>query len=358
MRKILAAFLLLASLCSEAYANSSVVINNTGPKVVLDYIVATWANGPQNFRIESINEYGITIIVTREHTQIFNSTTLINRKYYTAVLNGKDVILSLNETFSSMQPGGMKNQPIGTDGELYQLHGIKEYFNGKYYYGFSTGKKIRGGFTITSITDGDPALEAGIKSGDVLIAVNGIKIGGDNQKYRLGLLPDRFDPGPTRFLIIQDNKEKEFILTPKFLPGKIKTEQAVLTSEAKALLDSQSYPTKRTYANGNIYEGYVVYGKAEGKGVFIWTNGDRYEGNFSNNEMNGKGILSYANGNRYEGDFVNGKSHGTGILVFANGDRYEGQFFNNIIHGKGVLISASGERKEGNFSNGQYIGKD
>lgn len=358
MRRILIVLLLLACLSSEASANASVVINGTVPKAVLDYIVGTWAQSRQNFRIESANEYGMTIIVTREQTQLFNTGTLINRKNYTAVSNGNDVILSLNETYSSMQPGGLRNQPIGSDGELYQLHGIKEYFNGKYYYGFTTGKKAKGGFTVAEVIDGGPAAEAGIKTGDILTAVNGIKIGEDNQKYRFGLLPDRFDPGPTKFMILQEGKEKEFILTPKFHPGKNKTETPHLTPEASSSLRSQTYPTKRTYANGNIYEGYVVNGKAEGKGKFTWTNGDRYEGEFSNNEMNGNGILTYANGDRYEGDFVNGKCQGSGILVFANGDRYEGQFLNNKMHGTGVLISSDGGRKEGNFANGEFIGKD
>ncbi len=358
MRRILIVLLLLACLSSEASANSSVVINGTVPKAVLDYIVGTWAQSRQNFRIESANEYGMTIIVTREQTQLFNTGTLINRKNYTAVSNGNDVILSLNETYSSMQPGGLRNQPIGSDGELYQLHGIKEYFNGRYNYGFRTGQKAKGGLTVTEVIDGEPAAVAGIKTGDILTAVNGIKIGGDNQKYRLGLLPDRFDPGPTKFLIIQDGREKEFILAPKFSPGKNKTETPPIDTEKEHSLSSRTYPTKRTYSNGNIYEGFVVNGKAEGKGKFTWTNGDRYEGEFSNNEMNGKGILTYANGDRYEGDFVNGKCQGSGILVFANGDRYEGQFLDNKMHGTGVLISSDGGRKEGNFANGEFIGKD
>lgn len=358
MRRILSVFLLLLCLSSEASANASVVINGTSPKTVLDYIVGAWASGQQNFRIESVNEYGMTIVVIREQTQLFNTNTLINRKNYTAVSNGNDVILSLNETYSSMQPGGMNNQPIGTDGELYQLHGIKEYFNGRYNYGFTTGQKAKGGFTVTEVIDGEPAAVAGIRPGDILTAVNGIKIGGDSQKYTLGLLPDRFDPGPTKFAILQDGHEKEFILTPKFRPGKNKTNSEPVDTEKNHSLSSRTYPTKRTYSNGNIYEGLVVNGKAEGKGKFTWTNGDRYEGDFSNNEMNGKGILTYANGDRYEGEFVNGKCHGAGILVFANGDRYEGQFSDNKMHGSGVFARANGERKEGNFANGEFIGKD
>ena len=358
MRKIFAVCIFLLCLSSEASANASVVINGTAPKAVLNYIVGTWAQSRLNFRIESANEYGMTIIVTREQTQLFNTNTLINRKNYTAVSNGNDVILSLNETYSSMQPGGLRNQPIGSDGELYQLHGIKEYFNGRYYYGFTTGKKAKGGFTVTEIIDGGPAAEAGIKTGDILIAVNGIKVVGKDQKYEFGLLPDRFDPGPAKLLVIQDGEENEFIVTPKFRPGKNKTETPPVDTEKDHSLSSRTYPTKRTYSNGNVYEGYVVNGKAEGKGKFTWTNGDIYEGNFSNNEMNGKGMLTYANGDRYDGDFVNGKRQGMGILVFANGDRYEGQFLDNKIHGQGVLVSSNGERKEGSFANGEFIGKD
>ena len=35
---------------------------------------------------------------------------------------------------------------------------------------------------------------------------------------------------------------------------------------------------KKTYHNGDIYEGQFVNGKREGKGKYFYKNGDKYEG--------------------------------------------------------------------------------
>ena len=68
------------------------------------------------------------------------------------------------------------------------------------------------------------------------------------------------------------------------------------------------------------YEGNVINGKAEGKGILYLKNGDRYEGDFKNDIMEGKGIYYYKNGDREMGDYLNNKKVGKHITLTINGN--------------------------------------
>lgn len=105
---------------------------------------------------------------------------------------------------------------------------------------------------------------------------------------------------------------------------------------------------------GNTYEGNMLDGKKNGKGIYIQTNGDRYEGDFVDDKRSGKGILTWTNGNRYEGDFVDGKRTGKGILTWSNGDRYDGEFVNDKQHGHGTYMYYDGRIVSGQFENDEY----
>lgn len=82
------------------------------------------------------------------------------------------------------------------------------------------------------------------------------------------------------------------------------------------------------------YEGALVNGKPQGRGVFIKANGDSYQGDFDKGKFDGKGILISETGARYEGDFKNGTMHGRGVITMPDGTRYEGKFLNGMPAGQ------------------------
>jgi hypothetical protein len=63
----------------------------------------------------------------------------------------------------------------------------------------------------------------------------------------------------------------------------------------------------------------------------IYNNGDIYEGYWLNDKKNGKGIINYHNNEIYEGDFVDDKKEGNGAMNFKNDNLYKGEFKNNEI---------------------------
>lgn len=102
-------------------------------------------------------------------------------------------------------------------------------------------------------------------------------------------------------------------------------------------------------ANGDQYEGVFVDGKFEGRGVFHWVNGDVYKGGWSQGKRHGQGSMMYENGNQYEGGWFYNKRHGQGQLTFRSGTRYEGQWKSGLKHGEGMLIYRSGQRYIGQY---------
>jgi len=110
-------------------------------------------------------------------------------------------------------------------------------------------------------------------------------------------------------------------------------------------------------ANGDQYNGIFVDGKFEGRGVFHWINGSVYKGKWVQNKRQGFGSMQYANGNHYEGEWLVDKRHGKGQLTFRSGTRYEGQWKNDLKHGDGMLIYRSGQRYIGKYKNDLRHGK-
>ena len=60
---------------------------------------------------------------------------------------------------------------------------------------------------------------------------------------------------------------------------------------------------KRIEIDGDLFEGWFINGKKNGRGKYTWANGDEYEGEFKDNAMNGQGTYHFASGRVYTGEF-------------------------------------------------------
>ena len=83
--------------------------------------------------------------------------------------------------------------------------------------------------------------------------------------------------------------------------------------------------------NGEQYQGDMINGLKEGKGVCFYPDGDKYEGYFVKDKKEGKGVMNYADGTKYEGDFKNDIKEGKGKIFYNNGETYEGDFKNFLL---------------------------
>jgi hypothetical protein len=117
---------------------------------------------------------------------------------------------------------------------------------------------------------------------------------------------------------------------------KVFTSQVILTKQGwKIASDHQQADYEATWS-GDIGDGFP-----NGQGILqAFQNGKlvlKYEGNMLNGTMNGKGVIISADGGRYEGDWINNRKNGKGIMTFADGSRYEGEFVHDKMNGKAFL---------------------
>ena len=101
---------------------------------------------------------------------------------------------------------------------------------------------------------------------------------------------------------------------------------------------------KRTYSNGDIYEGPLSNDLPTPEGKYTFACGDVYVGEYSESEYpSGKGKIWFKNGDVYEGDVRKGKPHGSGTYVFAGGiEVYRGEIYKGMFHGYGVVLFCVG----------------
>ena len=67
----------------------------------------------------------------------------------------------------------------------------------------------------------------------------------------VGIIPDKFNPNPTDFVIRQGEVEKTFLLTPKFFPAEY---NALNNKNIENLIaPDQAYKVVRNYENGDKY---------------------------------------------------------------------------------------------------------
>ena len=90
----------------------------------------------------------------------------------------------------------------------------------------------------------------------------------------------------------------------------------------------QNGECKKTYPNGDTYEGAVRYGKYHGRGKYI-CHDFTYEGEWIEDEKQGMGTIKYADGSSYRGMFKQDMYDGRGVLSYPNGGSFEGEFRHN-----------------------------
>lgn len=113
---------------------------------------------------------------------------------------------------------------------------------------------------------------------------------------------------------------------------------------------------KYTWANGNVYDGNWVDGKCTGKGRISWSSGAFFDGEWLDGTMT-EGKYSFADGSVYEGSFKNGKYDGYGKRIYKDGEKYEGQWHDDKKHGHGTCTWANGDTYEGDWKDGKRCGR-
>eukprot|EP01040_Poterioochromonas_malhamensis_P014817 gene14817-16474_t len=176
--------------------------------------------------------------------------------------------------------------------------------------------------------------------------------------YFLVKMCDRFEEPETRFRL--DNSISYLQWFPNTpMPNDLITRVIDKLSSVSSLPSPAPSPAipsapvvpKKTFPNGDIYEGELIDDKPSGHGKMIYANKDVYEGEFVDGMRSGKGKCVYFENHRiYEGEWKNDKRHGKGKVTFPGKYRfYEGDFQDDQLHGKGKYTYSEVEYYDGDW---------
>lgn len=122
---------------------------------------------------------------------------------------------------------------------------------------------------------------------------------------------------------------------------------------------------KRIEIDGDLFEGYFINGKKNGRGKYIWANGDIFDGNWVDGKRTGKGRITWSNGDTYEGEWKDGKLCGRGKLIqygkSPSGETYmkysyDGEWLDNREHGHGICVEGDfGWEKMDKVFEGEWV---
>jgi 1-phosphatidylinositol-4-phosphate 5-kinase len=102
---------------------------------------------------------------------------------------------------------------------------------------------------------------------------------------------------------------------------------------------------RKSYANGDHYDGAWRSGLQDGAGRYVWRNGTEYEGEWRAGLIHGRGALAWSNGNRYDGGWEDGCPRGQGTFRWADGSVYVGFWTRDspsgIVQQKGVYYPSA-----------------
>ena len=132
----------------------------------------------------------------------------------------------------------------------------------------------------------------------------------------------------------------------------------VVPSAAKGSSDKSAPQAefKRIEIDGDLFEGYFINGKKNGRGKYTWANGDVYDGMWKDGKRCGRGRISWSNGASFDGEWHDGKKHGRGTYTWADGTYYEGEFADGNFNGFGKKVYSSGDVYEGQWKDDKRTG--
>jgi hypothetical protein len=133
------------------------------------------------------------------------------------------------------------------------------------------------------------------------------------------------------------------------------------TDEVTWIADSRGCKVANTFPrpgetitwNGRCKDGY-----ADGEGVLQWfldgKQDDRFEGQLVMGWAEGRGMLAKADGSRYAGGWKHSMQEGTGRYDAVDGSWYEGEWKKGMPNGQGEYRRADGRTFIGEWVDGVY----
>lgn len=115
------------------------------------------------------------------------------------------------------------------------LNKMSSKMSSKGWLGLETKKAKTGGYHVVAVTPDGPAAQAGFQPGDVLVALNGVKLTSDNKK-ELKKIKKGLTPGAAaNYVVLRDGTKVQLAVTLAQMP-----ESRIAEAVGRHLLDQHS----------------------------------------------------------------------------------------------------------------------
>lgn len=219
MIKILSALILSMTACSICAAASNIVIDNAKAPNVLSFSTEFYSTLNPEFSVIKTDAKSSILAAKRKDAE---GNDYLEQVRFVASQKEENVGLSIETVNTKTVNGKAEFQPVSKPGpERIILATVKTLFNDHYSFGYILSSEYKdGGFVIDGMEQGAPALEAGMKAGDILTHVNNKPITKDDEGlYNDKALPSCFTGKATEFTVLRNGEIKTFKVTPSYEPA-------------------------------------------------------------------------------------------------------------------------------------------
>lgn len=219
MKKLFSALLLAMAIASNSQAASSIVIDNAKAPAVLSFSTEFYGTLNPEFAVVKTDAKSAILAAKRKDAE---GNDYLEQVRFVVSQKEENVGLSMETVNTKTNNGKTEFQPVSKPGpERIVLATVKTLFNDHYSFGYILSSEYKdGGFVIDGMEQGAPALEAGMKAGDILTHVNKKPIMPEDEGlYNDKALPACFTGKATEFTVLRNGEVKTFKVTPSYEPA-------------------------------------------------------------------------------------------------------------------------------------------
>ena len=207
--------LLFCSMAAQSLASSEIIVRKADSDDVLQFATGLYLMVNNQFALESQGN-GTVFLTTAKQGE--GEDAFEEKINFTATQQDEDVLLEIHDAKLRRDASGkMKFEQISRPGpERFYLALVRSMFNDHYTFGYTLATDYKdGGFVIDDVIKDSAMAKAGIRDGDILVAVNKVAIKAEDEAlYNDVALPATFTGKATEFEISRQGEHLTFVVKP------------------------------------------------------------------------------------------------------------------------------------------------
>lgn len=227
MKKLLMTLMLVLLGAMPCLAGSEIIIKKADKDEVLQFATGLYLMVNNQYALEREGESTVFLTTAKigEGPEAYEEKL----SFVASEKDEGDVLLEIHDAKLRRDANGkMKFEQVSRPGpERFYLSLIKSMFNDHYTFGYTLSATYKdGGFVMDDVMKGFPMELAGVKDGDILVAVNKVEIKPEDEAmYNDVALPAAFTGKATEFTVLRQGERISFTVKPKAAKAALKNKK-------------------------------------------------------------------------------------------------------------------------------------